>query len=164
MKIKLSILFLLGILTQAYSQDGLSRHLKGIEGCYLEYYSEFANKGAKPVTDGQHEVVISIIYQNRSECYMGKATAKNGKVVLPVMIQKEDMSFAPLGSLFKHLDTEWLAKQNKETLYDITDGMSRLIVSEQGYQIQVFFPEFINPSSGANRVAPPASELLNKGN
>ena len=164
MKIKILILFFLGFLSHAYAQDGLSRHLENIQGCYLDYYSAFANKGAKLITDGEHEVVISIIYQGSSECYMGKTTIKGGKLVVPVLIQKEDMSYAPLSTIFKNIDQEWLGIQDKNTLYDINDGMSKVFVSQQGYRVQMFFPKLINSNSAANRKAPPASELLKGGN
>jgi hypothetical protein len=164
MKIKLTILFVFGFLANAFSQEGLSLHLKGIEGCYLDYYAAFANRGAKPVTDGDHEVVISIIFQDKSDCYMGKVTVKEGKFITPVLIQKEDMSFAPLSTIFKNLNQVWLAQQDRETLNEINDGMSKMFISEQGYMVQLFFPGFINATSGVNRKAPPASELLKKDN
>lgn len=164
MKTNLTILFLLGILFQAYSQEGLSLHLKGIDGCYIDYYSAFANKGAQPVADGEHDVVISIIYQNTSNCYMGKSTVKDGKFVQPVLIQKDDKTFAPLATIFKNIDQIWLGQQDLETLYEIHDGMSKMFKSQQGYFVQMFFPESINSNSGVNQIAPPASELLKKGN
>lgn len=164
MKIQLTILFVFSFLANAFSQEGLSIHLKGIEGCYLDYYSAFANRGAKPVTDGDHEVVISIIFQNKSDCYLGKASMKDGKFVLPVLIQKEDMSFAPLSTIFKNLDQDWLDEQDEQTLYEINGGMSMMFKSQQGYQVQMFFPSFINSGSGANRKAPPANQLLKQGN
>lgn len=164
MKLKLSILFFIGLMTQAFAQDGLSLHLKGIEGCYIDYYSAFANKGARPVADGEHEVVISIIYQNTSNCYMGKSTVKDGKFVQPVLMQKDDKSYAPLTTIFKNIDQSWLASQDQTTLYDINDGMSKMFQSEQGYLVQVFYPGAINSNSGVNQKAPPASELLKKGN
>ena len=164
MKIQLTILFVFGFLANAFSQEGLSLHLKGIEGCYLDYYSAFVNQGARPVNDGDHEVVISIIYQDKSECYLGKATVKGGKFVTPVLIQKEDMAFAPLSSIFKNIDQVWLAQQDKETLFEINDGMSKMFRSQQGYMVQMFFPDFINSNSGVNRKAPPASEMLKKDN
>lgn len=164
MKIKLSILFFLGFMTQAFSQEGLSLHLKGVEGCYIDYYSAFANKGGSPVTDGEHEVVISIIYQNNSECYMGKATVKGGEFIPPVLIQKDDMSYASLATIFKNIDPLWLAQQDQETLYEIHDAMSKLFISQQQYMVQMFFPDFINKNSGVNLKAPPVNELLKKGN
>lgn len=164
MKIQLTILFVFGFLANAFSQEGLSLHLKGIEGCYLDYYSTFVNQGARPVTDGDHEVVISIIYQDKSDCYMGKATVKGGKFIAPVLIQKDDMSYAPLSTIFKNIDQVWLAQQDKESLFEINDGMSKMFVSQQQYQVQMFFPGFINSNSGVNRKAPPASEMLKKGN
>lgn len=164
MKIKLSMLFLLGIMTQAFSQEGLALHLKGVQGCYIDYYSSFVNKGAGEVSDGEHEVVISILYQNNSECYMGKVTVEGGKFVAPVLIQKDDMSFSKLTPIFKDFDQEWLAKQDPNSLYEINGGMSKMFLSQQGYQLQMFFPEFINKNSGINRKAPPASELLKDNN
>ena len=164
MKTNLSILFFLGVLFQAYSQEGLSLHLKGIEGCYTEYYREFANRGAQAVSDGEHEVVISIIYQNSSNCYMGKSTVKDGKFVVPVLIQKDNNTYAPINTIFKNIDQNWMEDQDQTTLYDINDGMSKMFKTDQGYFVQMFFPAFINSNSGVNKKAPPASELLKKGN
>lgn len=165
MKIQLIILFMFGFIASSFAQEeGLSLHLKGIEGCYFGYYSKFANRGAQSVTDGEHEVVISIIYQNSSNCYMGKSTVKDGKFVNPVLIQKEDNSYAPLNTVFKNIDQTWLAQQDIETLNEINDGMSELFKTNQGYLVQMFFPEFINSNSGRNKKAPPVSEMLNKGN
>jgi len=164
MKILFTILFMFSFLVSSFSQEGLSIHLKGIEGCYTEYYSAFANRGAQAVSDGDHEIVISIVYQNNSNCYMGKATVKDGKFISPVLIQKENKSYAPLATIFKNIDQTWLEQQDSETLYEINDGMSKMFKSEQGYLVQMFFPAFINSNSGVNQKAPPASELLKKGN
>ena len=74
------------------------------------------------------------------------------------------MAFAPLSSIFKNIDQVWLAQQDKETLFEINDGMSKMFRSQQGYMVQMFFPDFINSNSGVNRKAPPASEMLKKDN
>lgn len=164
MKIQLILLFVFGFVASSFAQEGLSLHLKGIEGCYSGYYGAFANQGAQAVTDGEHEVVISIIYQNSSNCYMGKSTVKDGKFVNPVLIQKENNTYAPINTLFKNIDQIWLAQQNPETLNEINDGMSKMFKTDQGYFVQMFFPAFINSNSGRNKKAPPASEMLKKGN
>ena len=164
MKIKLSVLFFLAVLFQSYAQEGLSLHLKGVQGCYVDYYSAFINKGARPVADGQHEVVISVVHQGSSECYMGRASIKDEHLVLPVDLQKDDMSYAPISTVFRDLDQDWLAQQDRESLYHVTSGMSKMFVSQEGYYIQIFFPDFINTNSGVNRKAPAASEMLKKGN
>lgn len=164
MKIKLVGLLLFFVWFQAYPQEGLSLHLKGIEGCYVDYYSAFINKGAKPVTDGQHEVVVSVLHQWKSECYIGRTTVKGGKLVLPVELQKDDLSFAPISTVFRDLDHAWLLKQNQETLYDVASGMSKMFVTQEGYYVQIFFPDFINTNSGVNRKAPSASEMFKKAN
>ncbi|MEP1087882.1 hypothetical protein [Algoriphagus sp.] len=163
MKIRLTILFVFGFFVSAFSQEGLSLHLKGLEGCYTDYYSEFANKGAKAVEDGEHEVVISIIYQNKSNCYLGKATVKDKKLVLPILMLKDDKNYSPLATIFNNIDQAWLIQQDQRSLYEISDGMSKMVKSDQGYLVQLFFPSAINSNSGVNVEAPPASVLL-KGN
>lgn len=95
---------------------------------------------------------------------MGKTGMKDGKLVHPVLIQKEDISYAPLSTIFKNLDQDWMKEQDQETLFEIHGGMSKMFTSEQGYQVQLFFPSSINPGSGANRKAPPANQLLKQGN
>lgn len=162
MKRLLSILFLVVAAFQATAQSASSIHSKGIEGCYTDYYIAFAERGASPVTDGQHDVVISIIHQGKSECYFGKATVKGGKFIQPVMVQKDDMSFVPINSMFKSIDSEWLAKQDKNTLYDINDGMSNVFLTNDQYEVRMFFYTFVHASQRANRKAPPADVLLKK--
>lgn len=85
-------------------------------------------------------------------------------LLIRFLIQKEDNSYAPLNTVFKNIDQTWLAQQDIETLNEINDGMSELFKTDQGYLVQMFFPEFINSNSGRNKKAPPASEMLNKGN
>jgi len=164
MKIRLTILFVFSFLANSYSQEGLSLHLKEIEGCYTEYYAAFANRGAQAVSDGEHEVVISIIYQNKSNCYMGKSTVKDGKFISPVLIQKDNSTYAPIATVFKNIDQDWLDQQDPETLFEVNDGMSKMFRTDTGYLVQMFFPAFINSNTGVNRKAPPASEMLKKRN
>jgi hypothetical protein len=147
---------------QASAQSDTSIHSKGIEGCYTEYFIAFAERGASPVTDGQHDVVISVINQGNSECYFGKATVKGGKLQRPVLIQKDDMSFVEMSTIFRSLDPEWLEKQDKNTYDEVSDGMSHIFYTQDKYEIRFFFYTFIHPTQRANRKAPPASVLLKK--
>jgi hypothetical protein len=160
---KLAFVFCFALLANSlFAQVDVDFHSKGIEGCYTDYYIAFAERGANPVTDGQHDVVISIVHQGKSECYFGKATVKQGKFIQPVLIQKDDMSFVPVNTMFKSIDSDWLAKQDKGTLYDINDGMSNVFVTNDKYEIRMFFYTFVHPNKRANRKAPPADVLLKK--
>ena len=162
MKIRLITFMLLSSIYGTFAQTNSGFHSKGIEGCYTDYFVAFTERGAKPVTDGQHDVVISVINQGKSECYFGKATVKDGKFVSPVMIQKDDMSFVPLNTIFKSLDQNWLEEQDMSTLNDITDGMSNVFLTKEKYELRMFFYTFVHPTARENRKAPPASVLLKK--
>ncbi|RZS97367.1 hypothetical protein [Cecembia calidifontis] len=162
MKKILLLLVFTAIASQVMAQSATSIHSKGIEGCYTDYFIAFTERGASPVTDGQHDVVISIINQGKSECYFGKATVKEGKLQRPVLIQKDDLSFVEMSTIFKSLDPEWLEKQDKNTYNEVSDGMSHTFLTQDKYEIRLFFYTFIHPTQRANRKAPPANVLLKK--
>ncbi|MCL6259964.1 hypothetical protein M3O96_12745 [Aquiflexum sp. TKW24L] len=162
MKSSLLVFLLFISLNYAFAQTDVSFHAKGIEGCYTEYYIAFTERGANPVTDGQHDVVISVIHQGKSECYLGKATVKGGKFINPVMIQKDDMSLVPLNTIFQSLNQNWLEEQDMSTLNNITDGMTNMFVTKDNYELRMFFYTFIHQNVRANRKAPPADVLLKK--
>ncbi|MFC3879120.1 hypothetical protein ACFOSV_02980 [Algoriphagus namhaensis] len=135
----------------------------GIEGCYSNYYISFHERGAFEVPDGEHETVMVVINQGRSECYLAKAKVENGQIVAPVSVQKEDGTYVPAARMFKALNQEWLEDQNLEALYTITDGMSSLFKTQENYWVRLFFHTYIHPDHGGNKKAPPAKDLL-KGN
>lgn len=163
MKNMLTILVFIFSFNFAFGQTAESFHAKDeVEGCYNDYYAAFTERGANPVTDGQHDVVISVIHQGKSECYFGKATVKDGKFINPVTIQKDDMSFVPLNTIFKSLDQNWLEEQDMATINDITDGMSNVFLTKDEYELRMFFYTFVHPKPRANRKAPPADVLLKK--
>ncbi|WP_296699632.1 hypothetical protein [Algoriphagus sp.] len=133
---------------------------QGVQGCYSDYYIAFHERGSDFIPDGEHEVVFVVLNQGKSDCFMGKATVKEGKVALPVYIQKNDDALVPAERMFKSLDQEWLEKQNPETIYDITDGMTNIFQTQEKYHIRLFFHTFIHPDHRTNKKAPPAEILL----
>ncbi|GMQ26087.1 hypothetical protein Aoki45_27690 [Algoriphagus sp. oki45] len=149
---------------QANAQQEASIFKQGVQGCYTDYYIEFHNRGASEPTDGEHIVVISVIHNNQSECYMGKATIKDGKLTNPVFVQKDDGSYSPLNRMFKALDPEWFEEQDMETINLISDGMSSIYLTQEQYRVRLFFPDLINKNSVVNKRAPSAKELLKEKN
>ncbi|MBN3580889.1 hypothetical protein JYB64_00720 [Algoriphagus aestuarii] len=153
--IALFFLFSIGAIGQE-----VSIFSQGVKGCYSDYYIAFHERGAEEIPDGEHEVVFVVLNQGNSDCFMGKATVKNGKVALPVYIEKDDGAMVPAERMFKSLDMEWLATQNLESLYDITDGMTNIFQTQEKYHIRLFFHTFIHPDHRNNKKAPPADVLL----
>lgn len=132
----------------------------GVEGCYSNYYITFHERGAYEVPDGEHEAVLVVINQNRSECYMAKAILENGRIVAPISVQKADGTYVPAARMFKAINQEWLMTQNPETIDRVTDGMSSLVKTQENYWLRLFFHTYIHPDHGGNKKAPPAKDLL----
>lgn len=163
MKIRFIILAVFAFVMEANAQstsNSTTINPQDTEGCYGEYFQVFSDRGAKEIPNGEHDVVISIVYRGKSECYFGKAKVENGKMVPPVQIQKDDLTFAPLSTIYRNLDQEWLSNQNPDTLYEIVDGMSRTFHSEDNQSGRVFFYTHINSKPKANRRAPSANTLI----
>ena len=159
MKVNLTFLLMLCVLIGVQAQTVSPQ---SVEGCYMGYYTTFSERGADLVTDGEHDVVISIVKDGKSECYFGKAKVKDGKFLSPVMIQKDDMSYVPLASVFKSLDQNWISQQDPTTLYDINDGMSKMFYAEDNLSGRMFFYTFVHNKPRANRRAPSADILIKK--
>ncbi|GAB2491850.1 hypothetical protein [Algoriphagus taiwanensis] len=166
MKSLLFIVFVFVASLQGFgqSQGAESIFASGIQGCYSDYYISFHDRGAYEVPDGEHEVVMVVINQGRSECYMAKTNVQGGKITRPVSVQKADGTYVPVARMFKALDQDWLEAQDEETLYTITDGMSQVFQTQEKYFVRLFFHTFIHPDHGGNKKAPSAKELLKSGN
>ena len=128
--------------------------------CFSEWYGIFKARGSKPVTDGTHDVIVTVRGEDNTQCLMGKATVQSGKIVPPLLIQKQDGSFEPASSLGKQLDQNWLATQNKETVFDVTDGMSITFYTTDKDMVKLFFYTFVSEKAKANKVAPAPSALI----
>ncbi len=128
--------------------------------CFSEWHTLFRERGAKPVTDGTHEVIVTVRGEDNSECYLGKATVADGKIVPPLLVQKQDGSFESYATLGKKLDPSWVASQNKETIYEITDGMSVTFYTSDKEIGKIFFYTFVNDKPKANKKAPAPSALV----
>jgi hypothetical protein len=61
------------------------------------------------------------------------------------MIQKDDMTFVPLNTIFKSLDQNWLEEQDMSTINDITDGMTNVFLTKDKYELRMFFYTFVHP-------------------
>lgn len=128
--------------------------------CFKEWYTLFRSRGAKQVTDGTQEVIITIRGQNSNQCYLGKIEVANGKIKLPLWVQKDDGSFETFGSSGKKLDPEFASSTSEDDLLAITDGMSiSFRTTDQEYG-RLFFYKFVNDKPKANKVAPSPSALI----
>ena len=128
--------------------------------CYAEYYDIMRARGAKPITDGMHPVVIALKGESGCRCFMGQIEVTNGKMKAPLYFQAENGEFRPVSTVGKKLEPAFTASMTADELYSVKDGMSIVFrTSDQEYG-RLFFYTFINKGASSNKSAPPPSELI----
>ncbi|MBL7863647.1 MAG: hypothetical protein JNK10_02145 [Cyclobacteriaceae bacterium] len=130
--------------------------------CFKEWYTLFRERGAKPVTDGTQEVVITLRnnHDGSSKCYMGKIEVVGGKIKLPLWVQKDDGSYDTFGALGKKLDPGFVSSMSEEELLTVVDGMSTSFRTSDQEFGRLFFYKFIEDKPKALKKAPSPSALI----
>ena len=127
--------------------------------CYKQWYDAFSTRGAKPVTDGTQEVVITFKSGETCHCFMGKVEVAAGKIKPPLYVQQENGQYKTFAEMSKKLDPEFVSAQGDQ-LYKITDGMSVLFKTADNEYGRLFFYKFVNKGTQTNKQAPSPDELL----
>lgn len=127
--------------------------------CYKQWLDVFAERGVKPITDGQHEVVIAFKSKESCHCYMGKVEVSGGKLKAPLLVQTEGGEYKTFLAMGKKLDPDFLAVQG-DALWQITNGMSVLFQTVDQEYGRVFFYKTLNKNKQANKEAPSPADLL----
>lgn len=127
--------------------------------CYKEWYTLFKERGAKPVTDGTQDVIISLRSGDYANCFLGKIEVANGKLVSKLQIQKMDGSFEEFD---RKVSSNYQNAEGvlKEEIRDITNGMSFPLTLTDGEVIRLFFYKFLADKPKANKKAPSPSALM----
>ncbi|MBL7848436.1 MAG: hypothetical protein JNL40_13285 [Cyclobacteriaceae bacterium] len=145
---------------QKDSERGNSQGNSG--NCFKEWYDLFRDRGASTVTDGTHEVILTLrnTRDGSSKCYMGRAEVVGGKFKRPVMIQKMDGSYEPFTTIGKGLDPAFAKSLTEDEFGTITDGMSiNFLMSDQEYG-RIFFYTFLNEKPKSLKQAPSPKSLV----
>ncbi|MFZ2905587.1 MAG: hypothetical protein WAZ98_05240 [Cyclobacteriaceae bacterium] len=164
MKTILSIiacLFSLTVLAQTATKAAPSTTPKAkVATCYDQWYAVFKERGASPIADGTHEVIISLRNEyDYAECFMGKIDVKDGRLAGKLQIQKVDGSYEDfqkkVSSVYQNADGVV-----KEELRDITNGMSEALELGSGERIRLFFYKSVGVKEKANKKAPAPAALI----
>jgi hypothetical protein len=127
--------------------------------CYQEWSDAFAQRGARPVTDGMQDVVIAFKNGENYHCYMGRVEVVGGKIKAPLYVQTENGEYKTFASMGKKLDPEFVAASGDQ-LWKITDGMSVLLKTVDNEYGRLFFYKFVSKGAQSNKQAPSPSELI----
>lgn len=156
MKIILTLLisFLsLGVFAQSKGSSASSAD------CFKDWYTLFKERGANPVADGTHDVIITIRNGSISECYMGRIDVVDGKLAGKLMVQKVDGSF---GEFDKKVSATYQNSEGvlKEELREINNGMSASLSLTDGEIIRLFFYKSLAEKPKANKKAPAPAAII----
>ena len=127
--------------------------------CYAVWYDFMRTRGAKPVTDGTHDVVVAFKSGQECHCFMGRIAVSGGKIKPPLSIQAANGEYRTSAELKKKLDPEFASDMGTD-LWNILDGMSVLFRTADQESGRIFFYKFANKSTNGNREAPSPSELI----
>jgi hypothetical protein len=123
----LVFVFLLGV-TATFAQT-----TKTPETCLEQYQKQFKERGAAPVEDGNHKVIIAITTEMGTDCYEGKAKVETGLITAIYMTYEDGTQ-------------EFLERKYKGTSKPkIVTGISEALTTTDGESIQVIFTTKILP-------------------
>jgi len=142
----------------AFAQTGTAKQ-GASSNCFKEWYTLFKERGANPIADGTHDIIITLRSADYNECFMGKIDVAGGKLAGNFQIQKIDGSYEEfdkkVSAAFQNSDGIL-----KEELREITNGMSGSATLSSGETIRLFFYKSLADKPKANKKAPSPSALI----
>ena len=108
----------------------------------MEYL--FSKRGSYPIENGIHyHVILSYNKPAGNVCYNGKVIIENG-VITKIYTELEDGTFEEITKKFTN---------QKNEVPKIENGISELIITENGLKIHVIFVEKLKPNAKAYKEA-----------
>jgi hypothetical protein len=154
---KNAIILLAFVFISFYAMGQSKTPVKESTTCFDEYYSLFRSRGANPVADGTHQVVISVRKEGRSRCFMGKVEVKGGAMTPPILIENLDGSFEPLGT--EHQLIAAYRSTPQSDLMKIVNGMSITALTTDEEEVKVFFVKSLKDKVKSRKPAPPPGTM-----
>ena len=127
--------------------------------CFKEWYTLFKERGANPIADGTHEVIITLRAADFSQCFMGKIDVAGGKLASKLQIQKMDGSYEEFD---RKVSATYQNAEGalKEELREVNNGMSASLILADGETIRLFFYKSLADKPKANKKAPAPAALV----
>lgn len=114
--------------------------------CYEDYTARFKNNGAEVVPDGMQKVIAGVKNADgHQSCAEGKVQVKDGKVVPPLYLLREDGTFSVTPGKF---DKNWYRQAETGMDWSIDMGMTAVLMLIYDRQARLFFIEYLKPDPG----------------
>lgn len=112
--------------------------------CLKKLEHSFSNRGSYTVEDAIHKNVIVVqLSSTGNSCFNGKARVENGTIV-SIFIELEDSTFTLLDKKFTN---------EKKTAPTISNGISEIILTEDGEKYKIVFIEKLKPKTKSYKEA-----------
>ncbi len=112
--------------------------------CLKKLEHSFNNRGSYTVEDAIHKNVIVVqLTPTGNSCFNGKARVENGTIV-SIFIELEDSTFSLLDKKYTN---------EKKSAPSIINGISELILTEDGEKYKVIFIEKLKPKAKSYKEA-----------
>ena len=106
--------------------------------CLKKLEHSFASRGSYTVEDAIHKNVIVVqLSTTGNTCFNGKARVENG-TINTIFLELEDSTFSILDKKFTN---------EKKSAPSINNGISELIITEDGEKYKIVFIEKLKPKS-----------------
>ncbi|MEO6166172.1 MAG: OmpA family protein [Chitinophagales bacterium] len=154
-KLLLSFLTFLSITWVSYSQDTNTR-----KNCFDDYNYMFTTRGTIPVPDGMHKVSVAVVSAaGKANCLVGQILVKDGNIVLPLYIPREDGSMTETRGV---LDNSFYRETSGQISYKVADAMSPVYYLEGKRKARMYFIDFLKPEPGKMIDAPVMNSHIKK--
>lgn len=112
--------------------------------CLKKLEHSFASRGSYTVEDAIHKNVIVVqLSTTGNTCFNGKARVENG-TINTIFLELEDSTFSILDKKFTN---------EKKSAPSINNGISELILTEDGEKYKIVFIEKLKPKSKSYKEA-----------
>ncbi len=112
--------------------------------CLKKLEHSFAKRGSYTVEDAIHKNVIVVqLTPTGNSCFNGKARVENGTIV-SIFIELEDSTFSLLDKKYTN---------EKKSAPSIINGISELILSEDGEKYKIVFIDKLKPKAKSYKEA-----------
>lgn len=152
---KIALVFFVLLQVGVFSQNSKS--------CFLEYYDLFQTRKAKPVPDGEQNVIVTFRdgKANTCEAYQGKILVKDGKLAGRLTLKNTK------GEYVENVDkaneryqaTSTSSKPSMTIDLSIVNGMSANILSREMKTVNLFFIDYLNKKEPSLVEAPDPKKL-----
>lgn len=126
------------------------------KNCYIDYLTMFKDRGAKVVTDGVQNVVVTSRSSDNSTCtsMVGTIEVKGGKIAGNLLVKT--LSGDMVKPNDKLHENYFVTNDPMKADFSITNGMSATFLTQKKDVVNIFFIDFLNDKMPALQEAPKA--------